>query len=85
MEHEESVLVGSTDPITCSCTGVGATVYADASTAWSPTDAFTLRLGIDNLTDQDPKLFTPDQDSGTNPSIYDVIGRRWYLTATYRF
>jgi outer membrane receptor protein involved in Fe transport len=85
MEHEETALVGSTDPNICGCTGVGATVYADASTRWTPTDALTVRLGIDNLTDQDPKLYTPDQDSGTNPSVYDVIGRRWYLSATYRF
>jgi outer membrane receptor protein involved in Fe transport len=85
MEHEESALVGSTDPLICECNGVGSTVYADASARWTPTEALTLRLGIDNLTDQDPKLYTPDQDSGTNPSVYDVIGRRWYLSATYRF
>jgi outer membrane receptor protein involved in Fe transport len=85
MEHEETALVGSTDPLVCGCTGVGATVYADTSVRWTPTEALTVRLGIDNLTDQDPKLYTPDQDSGTNPSVYDVIGRRWYMSATYRF
>jgi outer membrane receptor protein involved in Fe transport len=85
MEHEETALVNSTDPLICGCTGVGATVYADTSVRWTPTEALTVRLGIDNLTDQDPKLYTPDQDSGTNPSVYDVIGRRWYMSATYRF
>ena len=85
MEHEETALVGSTDPIVCECTGVGSTVYADASARWTPTEALTVRLGIDNLTDVEPKLYTPDQDSGTNPSVYDVIGQRWYLSATYRF
>ncbi len=85
MEHEETALVGSTDPAVCECTGVGATVYTDASARWTPTDSLTVRLGIDNLTDVDPKLYTPDQDSGTNPSVYDVIGRRWYMSATYRF
>ena len=49
-----------------------STVYADASARWTPTEALTVRLGIDNLTDVDPKLYTPDQDSGTNPSVYDV-------------
>ena len=44
-----------------------------------------MRLGIDNLTDVQPKLYTPDQDSGTNPSVYDVIGQRWYVSAQYRF
>jgi iron complex outermembrane recepter protein len=85
MIHEAAVLAGSTDEAVCGCTGVGSTVYVDASTRWQPTDAFTLRLGIDNLTDRDPKLYTPDQDSGTNPSVFDVVGRRYYLTATYRF
>ncbi|HEX6999500.1 MAG TPA: TonB-dependent receptor [Gammaproteobacteria bacterium] len=85
MDHEESVLVGSTDPDICDCTGVDSVVYVDASTTWRPTDAMSLRLGIQNLTDEDPQLYTPDQDSGTNPTVYDVIGRRWYLTFTYRF
>jgi len=85
MEHEESALVRSTDPAICGCTGVDSTVYADASVRWTPTEPLTVRLGIDNLNDRQPKLYTPDQDSGTNPSVYDVIGRRWYLSATYRF
>jgi outer membrane receptor protein involved in Fe transport len=85
MEHEETALVGSTDPLVCDCTGVGSTIYTDASVRWTPTDALTVRLGIDNLTDVEPKLYTPDQDSGTNPSVYDVIGQRWYMSATYRF
>src|SRR5690606_1601568 len=85
MDHEETVLVGSTDPDICDCTGVDSVVYVDASTTWRPTDALTLRLGIQNLTDEEPQLYTPDQDSGTNPTVYDVIGRRWYLTFTYRF
>ncbi len=85
MDHEETALVGSTDPIVCGCTGVGSTVYVDASARWEPTDSLVVRLGVDNLTDRDPKLYTPDQDSGTNPSVYDVIGRRWYLSGTYRF
>jgi len=85
MEHEESVLVGSTDPLVCLCEGVDATTYADASARWTPTEKLTVRLGVDNLTDQEPRLFTPDQDSGTNPSVYDVIGRRYYLSATFRF
>ena len=85
MDHEETATIGSTDPVVCACTGVGSTVYVDASARWQPMDAVTVRVGIDNLTDRDPKLYTPDQDSGTNPSVYDVIGRRWYLSATYRF
>jgi outer membrane receptor protein involved in Fe transport len=85
MEHRDSVTIGSTDPDVCSCTGVDSIVYVDASTSWQPTDALTVRLGVDNLTDEEPELYTPDQDSGTNPTVYDVIGRRYFVTINYRF
>jgi outer membrane receptor protein involved in Fe transport len=85
MEHRDSVTIGSTDPAVCSCSGVDSIVYVDASTAWQATDALTVRLGIDNLTDEKPELYTPDQDSGTNPTVYDVIGRRFFVTVNYRF
>ena len=85
MEHRDSVTIGSTDPAICACTGVDSIVYVDASTAWQATEALTVRLGIDNLTDEKPELYTPDQDSGTNPTVYDVIGRRYFVTVNYRF
>lgn len=85
MDHEETVINGSTDPDICGCTGVDSVLYADLSTRWQATDALSVRLGIDNLTDEEPQLFTPDQDSGTNPTVYDVIGQRYYLSATYQF
>lgn len=85
MDHKESIFNESTDPDVCGCTGVGSVVYADLSTAWQVTDDLSLRLGIENLTNEDPQLFSPDVDSGTNPSVYDVIGRRYFMSATYKF
>ena len=85
VDHKDTVLAGSKDEDICGCTGAGAATYVDLSTRWQVTDALALRLGIENLTDQDPKLYTPDQDSGTSPSVYDVIGRRYFLSATYKF
>ncbi len=76
---EDTVISGNTDP------GVNSIVYLDLSTAWQATDGITVRLGIENLTDEDPELYSPDVDSGTDPSTYDVIGRRYFLSATYRF
>jgi len=66
-------------------TGTDSVAYLDLSTRWQLTDALALRLGIENLTDEDPQLYTPDQDSGTNPSVYDVVGRKYFLNATYKF
>jgi outer membrane receptor protein involved in Fe transport len=85
MIHEEAVITGSTDEAVCNCTGVSSITYVDVSTAWQWTDSITIRLGINNLTDEAPELYTPDQDSGTNASVYDVIGRRWYLSANFAF
>jgi outer membrane receptor protein involved in Fe transport len=85
MQHAVSTDLGTTDPDDCGCTGVPATWYVDLSGGWQATDALLLRFGVDNLTDQAPRLYTPDADSGTDPSTYDVIGRKYFVSATYRF
>jgi len=85
MDHKETIFSESTDPDVCGCTGVGSATYIDLSTRWQATDALSVRFGIDNLTNKDPQLYSPDQDSGTNPSIYDVVGRKYFLSATYKF
>ena len=85
MQHRESVLTGSTDPDVCDCTGVNSIMYSSLSTRWQATDELSLRVGIDNLTDEKPELYTPDQDSGTNPSVYDVVGRRYFVSVRYEF
>lgn len=84
-DHEQTVIQGTSDPDECSCTGTDSVTYVDLSSRWQATDQLSLRLGIDNLTDEDPQLYTPDQDSGTNPGVYDVIGRRYYVALNYAF
>jgi outer membrane receptor protein involved in Fe transport len=85
MEHESSVDFGSTDEDVCQCTGVDSITYLDASVNWDLTENFGLRLGIENLTDEDPELYSPEVDSGTDPSVYDVIGRRYFLQGNFKF
>jgi outer membrane receptor protein involved in Fe transport len=85
MEHAVTTNIGSTDPAVCGCTGVPDTWYVDMSGVWQATEELLLRVGVDNLTDQAPRLYTPDADSGTDPSTYDLIGRRYFVSATYRF
>jgi iron complex outermembrane recepter protein len=48
-------------------------------------DGLTLRGGLDNLTDEDPPLFPDWIQANTDPSQYDVLGRRYYLEMVYRF
>lgn len=44
-----------------------------------------LRVGVDNVTDAEPPLFPSWQQANTDPSQYDVLGRRYYLGLGYRF
>jgi iron complex outermembrane receptor protein len=67
------------------CTGVPTTYYVDLSTSWAVTDAFNVRLGVDNLMNQQVRLFTPNVQAATDPSVYDVLGRKYFLLASYSF
>ena len=48
-------------------------------------DGLTLSGGVENLTDEDPPLMPSYVQASTDPSQYDVLGRRYYLRASYRF
>jgi outer membrane receptor protein involved in Fe transport len=44
-----------------------------------------LRVGVENATDEDPPIFPSYSQSNTDPSQYDVLGRRYYLSLRYSF
>lgn len=64
-------------------------VYHRLTGTWMPIDELSLTLGIANLTDKQPPIYTADPGAGvqanTDPSTYDVLGRRYFLNATYSF
>jgi outer membrane receptor protein involved in Fe transport len=45
----------------------------------------TLRAGVENLANEDPPLVASPVGANTDPSQYDVLGRRYYFNLTYRF
>ena len=45
----------------------------------------TLRVGIENLTDEEPPVFAGSVQANTDPSQYDVLGRRYFASLSYRF
>ncbi len=45
----------------------------------------TASVGVDNATDTDPPLFPSYSQANTDPSVYDVLGRRYYLSLGYSF
>ena len=48
-------------------------------------DGLTVRAGVENLTDEDPPIFPSWVNANTDPSQYDVLGRRYYVNLTLRF
>jgi outer membrane receptor protein involved in Fe transport len=42
-------------------------------------------VGIENLFDEEPPLFPSYAQANTDPSQYDVLGRRYFVSARYRF
>ncbi|UTP40326.1 TonB-dependent receptor [Phenylobacterium sp. LH3H17] len=64
---------------------VPATYYIDLDATWGITDNVELKLGLNNVADQQPRLYAPNVQSGTDPSSYDVIGRRAFGQIKLRF
>ena len=47
-------------------------------------DGLTARLGVENMFDEDPPIYPSWQQANTSPSQYDVLGRRYFLSLSYR-
>lgn len=65
-------------------TGPGSVVYADFAAEVS-IEAMTFRIGVNNAFNRKPPTYSPNVQSGTDPSLYDVIGRRGYVSAALKF
>ncbi|MEQ1516760.1 MAG: hypothetical protein ABL931_09755, partial [Usitatibacteraceae bacterium] len=65
--------------------------YFDLAGSWSVTKQFTLRGGINNLFDKDPPISDSTTlaavfgNGNTYPQVYDALGRRVFINATYKF
>lgn len=70
-------------------TSVSSYDYHRLTAAWRPTEHLSLQLGVDNAFDKDPPIYTTNSRAGvqanTDPSTYDVLGRRYFMSATYTF
>ena len=80
MKNRASVIFPGEDAFT----GTGSAVYVDAAVS-ATIDNITLRLGMNNVFDREPETYAPNVQSGTDPSLYDVIGRRVFASARLRF
>jgi iron complex outermembrane receptor protein len=48
-------------------------------------DMLSITLGVNNFTDEDPPMFHSAFNAETEPGYYDVVGRRFFMTATMHF
>ena len=60
-------------------------LYAQYDFSGLGLDGLILGVGIENLTDQDPPIYPSYVQANTDPSQYDVLGRRYFLRLNYRF
>ena len=66
-------------------TGVDSVWYWDIYGAYEITDSIEFRVGVNNVTDKEAETYAPNVQSGTDPSTYDVIGRRVFGGLRLRF
>lgn len=59
--------------------------YFDAAATFDLASRFKLTLGVNNLTDAKPSLVGSSQvQANTDPSLYDVLGRRFFVSIAAR-
>ena len=66
-------------------TGTPGTHYFDLRGTYDLTDNVRLRAGVNNLFDQEPRLYSPNVQANTDPSTFDVLGRRFFVGVNARF
>ncbi|HEX4858536.1 MAG TPA: TonB-dependent receptor, partial [Usitatibacteraceae bacterium] len=65
--------------------------YFDLAGSWAFNKQLTLRAGINNLFDKDPPITNSNTlaatfgNGNTYPQVYDALGRRVFINATYKF
>ena len=64
---------------------VPSVTYYDLDASWAITDNVEWKVGVNNAADKQPPLYAPNVQSGTDPSSYDTVGRRWFSQIKLRF
>ena len=70
---------------TCTATSPGSVSYYDLTGDWKINDNYELSAGVLNVADKQPPFFTSFIQANTDPSTYDVLGRRYYIGLKARF
>ncbi len=65
---------------------LAAAYYVDLSAAYAVSDDFRINFGVNNLFEEEPTpIGDQQQQANTFPEVYDVLGRRLFISGTYTF
>jgi len=81
------IINGVADPASITVDRLKAKTYTDLSFAVDVDERLTLTFGVNNLFDVQPTQIDDanDEQAGTYPSTYDVLGRDFFVSARMRF
>jgi iron complex outermembrane recepter protein len=78
-----------TDVTTSLAATTPAIDYHRFTARWSPTESMDFMFGVDNVFDEQPPIYADDvqagQQANTEPSTFDIYGRRYFANATFKF
>jgi len=60
-------------------------IYHNISAAYNMNDRWSINGGVKNLLDTDPEYVYNASDMNTDASVYDVIGRTYFMSTSYKF
>ncbi|NUR10220.1 MAG: TonB-dependent receptor, partial [Bradyrhizobium sp.] len=91
--NNPDVLPGPNNPAQLQNIRVKAQSYFDLASTFTVGDHYNLRLGVNNIFDKNPPLFSSSFGScavvfcngNSYPGVYDVLGRYLYASATINF
>ncbi|MEQ8690839.1 MAG: TonB-dependent receptor, partial [Pseudomonadales bacterium] len=72
------------NPLDTASVGVPSMDYFDLTGVWEINDQLTFTVGVVNLTDEEPPIYTSPLDYNTDPNTYDVLGQRVFGRVNYR-
>ena len=74
------------DPSTLAVPTIDAIHYVDLTATYLVNDAFSVNIGVKNIFDELPTfLGSAQEQANTMPELYDVIGPRVFLSASYKW
>ncbi len=73
------------NPQNTSAVGVDSVNYFDLTGSWDVNESMRVTVGLLNVTDEEPPIYTSPLDYNTDPNTYDVLGRRYFARLSYGF